>query len=184
MTALDDSALVDLIAAQDRAALAETYRRHADVAFGLARRILNDRMLAEDVVQEVFTRLWNNPGRFDHARGSLRSFVMADVHGRAVDVIRAESARYRREATVAVPEVDGADLEREVIDLVQADAVRTALAQLEPEERTPIELAYFGGHTYREVAVLLATPEGTIKSRIRSGLARFRSLLTEAGYVR
>jgi RNA polymerase sigma-70 factor (ECF subfamily) len=184
MTSLDDRALIELIVDRDRSALAEVYRRHADVSFGLARRILTDRALAEEVVQEVFVRLWENPERFEPDRGSLRSFLLSDTHGRSVDLIRAESARRTREEKLATPTIDPADLEREVIDLVQADAVRTALAALAPEEREPIELAYFGGHTYREVAKLLETPEGTIKSRIRSGLTRFRVLLSEAGYVR
>jgi RNA polymerase sigma-70 factor (ECF subfamily) len=184
MTALDDRALIALIADQDRNALAEVYRRHAEVSFGLARRVLTDRALAEEIVQDVFVRLWEHPERFDADRGTLRAFLLADTHGRAVDLIRAESARRAREEKVSPSEIDVADLEREVIDLVQADAVRTALAALEPDERRPIELAYFGGHTYREVAAMLETPEGTIKSRIRSGLARFRVLLSEAGYVR
>ena len=184
VTTLDDQSLLARIAEGDRAALAEAYRRHCEVSFGLARRILSDRQLAEEVVQEVFVRLWEQPGRFDPERGSLRTFILSDTHGRAVDLVRAESARRQREARGALAPFDAADIEREVVDLVQAEAVRDALAQLAPEERRPIELAYFGGHTYREVAAMLETPEGTIKSRIRSGLSRFRVLLLEAGYAR
>jgi RNA polymerase sigma-70 factor (ECF subfamily) len=163
-------------------ALAEVYRRHAPALFGLARRILAGRDLAEEVVQEVFLRLWNQPDRFDPDRGSLRTYLLTQTHGRSVDVIRAEASRRAREERDARLTVDGSyDLEREVWDLTQAEQVRAALAQLTDGERRAIELAYFGGHTYREVAVLLREPEGTVKSRIRSGLSRLRGALVETG---
>ena len=112
----------------------------------------------------------------------MRSFLLAQVHGRSVDLLRAETARRAREERDAFrsPTVDD-DLEREVLDLTEAEAVRRALATLSDGEREAIELAYFGGHTYREVAVLLEQPEGTVKSRIRSGLLRLRAALIEAG---
>jgi RNA polymerase sigma-70 factor (ECF subfamily) len=165
-------------------ALEEAYRRHAGAAFGLAHRILGDRALAEEVVQEVFLRLWNDPERFDSARGALRSYVLAQVHGRSVDLIRAESARRSREErdarrTVVVDR----DLEREVWELTLHEHVRDALTGLNDGERKAIELAYFGGHTYREVADLLGEPEGTVKSRIRTGLGRLRDSLKTAGLV-
>jgi RNA polymerase sigma-70 factor (ECF subfamily) len=163
-------------------ALAELYRRHAPALFGLARRILAGRDLAEEVVQEVFLRLWNQPDRFDPDRGSLRTYLLTQTHGRSVDVIRAEASRRAREERDARLTVEGSyDLEREVWDLTQAEQVRAALAQLTDGERRAIELAYFGGHTYREVAVLLREPEGTVKSRIRSGLSRLRGALVETG---
>ena len=163
-------------------ALAEVYRRHAPALFGLARRILAGRDLAEEVVQEVFLRLWNQPDRFDPDRGSLRTYLLTQTHGRSVDVIRAEASRRAREERDARLTVEGSyDLEREVWDLTQAEQVRAALAQLTDGERRAIELAYFGGHTYREVAVLLREPEGTVKSRIRSGLSRLRGALVETG---
>jgi RNA polymerase sigma-70 factor (ECF subfamily) len=163
-------------------ALAEVYRRHAPALFGLARRILAGRDLAEEVVQEVFLRLWNQPDRFDPDRGSLRTYLLTQTHGRSVDVIRAEASRRAREERDARLTVEGSyDLEREVWDLTQAEQVRAALSQLTDGERRAIELAYFGGHTYREVAVLLREPEGTVKSRIRSGLSRLRGALVETG---
>lgn len=160
------------------------YRRHAGGAFGLALRITGDRALAEEVVQEVFLRLWNEPERFDPARGSLRSFLLANTHGRAVDLVRAETARRSREERSArrTPG-SGYDLEREVWDLTLASHVRDALVRLTPDERAAIELAYFGGHTYREVAALLGTPEGTVKSRIRTGLGRLREALVGSGAI-
>lgn len=177
-----DPQLVVAIGRFHQDALAEIYRRHAGAAFGLARRIVGDRTLAEEVVQEVFLRLWNQPDRFDPARGSLRSYLLAQTHGRSVDLIRSETSRRAREEREAMMAPSGAyDLEREVWDLTQAEHVRDALTQLSSGERQAIELAYFGGHTYREVATLLDEPEGTVKSRIRSGLNRLRGALVETG---
>jgi RNA polymerase sigma-70 factor (ECF subfamily) len=179
---LDDAGLVRAIAAHDERALAEAYRRHADSCFGLARRVMLERALAEEVVQELFVRLWNRPELYDPARGSLRSFLIAQTHGRSVDLLRAETARRRREAREARERVmEPVDLDREIVNLTEAEAVQIALAALPEAERTAIELAYFGGHTYREVAALLEQPEGTVKSRIRAGMLRLRAALTEAG---
>ena len=178
----DDATLARAVGERDEGALNEIYRRHAGPCLGLACRVLSDRPLGEDVVQEVFVRTWHDPGRFDPARGTMRSFLLAQVHGRAVDLLRAESARRAREEREALrsPDVD-IDLEREVVQLTEAEAVRHALSTLSDGEREAIELAYFGGHTYREVAVLLEQPEGTVKSRIRAGLLRLRAALIEEG---
>jgi RNA polymerase sigma-70 factor (ECF subfamily) len=180
--AADDSTLAVAVGARDERALAELYRRHVGPCLGLARRVLNDRTLGEEVVQEVFVRMWRDPDRFDATRGSMRAFLLAQVHGRAVDLLRAESARRAREEreTLRSPTAD-LDLEREVMQLTEAETVRAALARLADGEREAIELAYFGGHTYREVAVILEQPEGTVKSRIRAGLLRLRAALIEAG---
>jgi RNA polymerase sigma-70 factor, ECF subfamily len=177
-----DAQLVVAIGRFRHDALAEAYRRHAGASFGLALRVTGDRALAEEVVQEVFLRLWNAPDRFDPERGSLRSFLLAQTHGRSVDLVRSESARRAREQREARrTAAAGYDLEREVWDLALADQVRSALAELTDSERSAIELAYFGGHTYREVAVLLGEPEGTVKSRIRAGLGRLRTAITAGG---
>jgi RNA polymerase sigma-70 factor (ECF subfamily) len=179
---LDDARLVGAIVAHDDRALAEAYRRHGDNCFGLARRVLFDRALAEEVVQEIFVGLWNRPERYEPERGSLRSFLIAQTHGRSVDLLRAETARRRREEREARQRIaEPIDLDREIVSLAEAEAVQSALASLPQAEREAIELAYFGGHTYREVAVLLEQPEGTVKSRIRAGMLRLRAALVEAG---
>lgn len=177
-----DIELVQELAAGHEGALAEVYRRHGGPVLGLAKRLLRNPNLAEEIVQEVMLRLWNNPEKFDGTRGSLRSYLLAHTHGRSVDLIRSESSRRMREEREAQLVVEaGLSLEEEVWEMALADHVRQALSELDAEVRKAIELAYFGGYTYREVAKLLDTPEGTIKSRIRSGLQRLNGVLANSG---
>jgi RNA polymerase sigma-70 factor (ECF subfamily) len=177
-----DSSLVLAIARYEQAALAEAYRRHAGAVFGLARRLLNDQAQAEEVVQEVFVRLWNAPERFDADRGSLRSFLLANCHSKSVDVLRSETSRRRREERDARSTAEsGYDIDREVWDMALAGHVKVAMSVLTEGERAAIEMAYFGGRTYREVAEALGEAEGTVKSRIRSGLKRLRGELVSVG---
>jgi RNA polymerase sigma-70 factor, ECF subfamily len=182
---LGDPQLAVLIGRYDDMALAEIYRRHGRSVYGLARRVLGDAAEAEDVTQEVFLHFWKNPARFDPGRGSLRTYLLTQVHGRAVDVVRSRTARARRDERDARSTANASyDIEREVWDMALAERVGAALEALPAEERTAIDLAYFGGHTYREVAELLAAPEGTVKSRIRNGLRRMKSALVEGGVSR
>ncbi len=172
LSSASDASLAMAVARWQEEALAEIYRRHAGAVFGLAKRLMFDAVLAEEVTQEVFVRLWREPERFDPTRGSLRTFLLSVTHGRAIDILRSEmSRRAREERSRAVAEA-GYDLEQEVFDLTTAERVRKAVAKLPGDERKAIELAYFGGHSDREVAALENEPEGTIKSRIRSGLRR------------
>ena len=175
---VSDAALVLAIARYRQEALAEAYRRHAGAVFGLARRLLSDQALAEEIVQEVFLRLWNDPDRFDPLRGTLRSYLLAHTHGRAVDLLRSEGARRTREERDAP--ADGRGRLRRRARGVGPGHGRPGPPVAGPPargERVAIELAYFGGHTYREVASRLGEPEGTVKSRIRSGLKRLRGEL-------
>jgi RNA polymerase sigma-70 factor (ECF subfamily) len=177
-----DAALVVAVGRWREDALAEAYRRHAGAVYALARRVLKDAARAEEIVQEVFLRLWNHPERFDPERGALRPFLLAQAHGRAVDALRSESSRRRREERGAEERAEGGyDIEREVSDLAIAGQVKDAVRTLPDGERRAIELAYFGGLTYREVADRLGAPEGTVKTRIRAGLRRMRGTLVDSG---
>jgi len=177
-----DGALAVAIGRWHEDALAEAFRRHAGVAYALARRVLRDSTAAEEVVQEVFLRLWNAPDRYDPERGTMRAFLLAQAHGRAVDRLRSDTSRRRREERDAATAAEAhPDVEGEVMGLAVAEHLKGAVNALPADERRAIELAYFGGHTYREVAALLSEPEGTVKSRIRSGLKRLRSGLSDAG---
>lgn len=186
-TTLDDrsdAALVVSLARFDQAALASIYERHGGAVFALARRLLRDRTLAEEVTQEIFMRLWNRPERFDPDRGSLRAFLLADTHGRSIDLIRAErSRRAREEREAMLTPAATTSVETEVLSRATSEHVRAAIETLGEGERRAIELAYFGGMTYREVAGHLGEPEGTVKSRIRTGMRRLRAELTTAGVM-
>ena len=180
-TALSDGDLVVAIGSLDEGALGEVYQRHAGSVFSLASRVLLERTLAEEIVQEVFLRLWEHPERFDGIRGSLRAFLLMETHARSVDRIRAEERRRERENRAQRDVFTSYDLDLELRDLTITEQIREAVAELTDQEREAIELAYFGGKTYRQVALLLEQPEGTIKSRIRTGLMRLRHRLLEQG---
>ncbi len=179
---LDDARLIDAVGRGDQQALAEAYRRHGDGVYGLVRRVLADGAMAEEVTQEVFLRLWNEPHRYDADRGALRSFLLRQAHSRAVERVRSEEARRRREERVDRENVPPlADVEQQAMDGLSSRAVADALATLNEAEREAIVLAYFGGHSYREVALRLDLPEGTVKSRIRLGLAKLADRLEATG---
>ncbi|HEV3282193.1 MAG TPA: sigma-70 family RNA polymerase sigma factor [Acidimicrobiales bacterium] len=177
-----DANLVVAVGRWRQQALAEIYRRHGGAVYGLARRILRSDPPAEEITQEVFLDLWNRPEKFDAQRGTLRSYLLARTHGKSVDFVRSEVARRQREErTSRQTATAGYDIDHEVWDIAVADQVQEALGALPDELRHPIQLAYFGGHTYQEVARILNEPEGTVKSRIRSGLRRLRTNLADRG---
>jgi len=177
-----DAVLVVAIGRWREEALAEVYRRHGGAVHGLARRVVGSDALADEVTQDVFVDLWKRPERFDPGRGALRTFLLTSAHGKAVDVVRSESSRRaREERTARETVVAGYDLDHYAWDLAVADRVKSAIGALPGAERQAIELAYFDGRTYREVAEILGEPEGTIKSRIRSGLRRLKGALTAQG---
>lgn len=178
-------ALIQRVGRGDQAAFAELYDATAPLVHGVVRRIVRDPAHSEEVTQEVFVELWRIAPRFDADRGTVSAWVATIAHRRAVDRVRTEQAardRVEREARKAErPEDVVADA---VVDVDQRDfdrrRVRRALDRLTPMQREAVELAYFGGHTYREVAVLLDVPEGTIKTRIRDGMIRLRDELGTA----
>jgi RNA polymerase sigma-70 factor, ECF subfamily len=150
------------------------------LVFGLALRTTRSRVLAEEVVQEVFVQVWSQASRFDPSRGSARSWVATIAHRRAVDVVRKMQASSDREGVMPVdgPALDVADI---VVEGDEQDRVRDALGALTDLQREAIEMAYFGGLTYRQVADRLEAPLGTVKTRMRDGLARIRTAMEPAG---
>ena len=167
--------------ARDDVALTELYEQLGSYVYGLAVRVIGDRRAAEDVTQEVFLSIWERPDAFDPARGRLRTFLGTLAHRRSVDVVRREEARRRRAAREAATMVPIPDVGELAMAIVTAEQVRAEVDRLPREQREAIELAYFGGRTYRQVAEELGIPEGTAKSRMRLGLGRIAQALEAQG---
>lgn len=175
-----DRSCLDRIAAGELHALDELYERYKTMAYSIAYRITHDSTLAEDVVQDAFLGAWRNAARYVAGRGSVKTWLLAIVHHRAIDAIR------RRKPTSELPDVELVpppqfqvpDVWAEVSAQLDADDVRRAIATLSDVQREAIELAYFGGLTQQEVAERTATPLGTVKSRMRLGLLAMRRVLS------
>lgn len=163
--------------ARDDRALAEIVDAYSSYVLGMARRVLADHALAEEVAQDVFVALWRRPGAFDPSRGTLQGFLMGVARNKAIDVVRKEESRRRtRENLMSEQEVTSeGPSATESID--ERQRVTAALARLPGLQKEAVVLAYYGGRTYREVAEELGIPEGTAKTRLRDGLARLRGLL-------
>ena len=183
LEAATDEALLVRSAAGDRVAFAELYDRVSPQVIGVALRVLRDRALAEETAQEVLTEVWQKASRFDPDRGSAAGWIVTFAHRRAVDRVRSEQAARDRNDRVAHRDQERSydHVADEVERRLEHWQVREAVARLTDRQREAIELAYFGGHTYREVASVLGIPEGTAKSRLRDALARLRTLLDELG---
>ena len=178
-----DKDLVAETAAGDRKAFTELYRRYSPSAFGLALRILAERAMAEEVLQEVFLSVWRRAEAYDPARGSVRSWLFSQIHHRAVDVVRREEAERRRSPINTEPDYDdGVD---EVIEegwlSARREQVAGALKALSTEQREVIDLAYFQGLTQTQVAKETGVPLGTVKSRTLAAMRRLRDALHTAG---
>lgn len=163
----------------DEQAFSALYDDVAPMVFGVIKRVIRDQALSEEVTQEVFVEVWKLAPRYDSSKGSPHAWISTIAHRRAVDRVRSEQSRKNREqADVDTKIHTGPDVGDEVVaDMVdQLDRVRVreALAALSEAQREAIELAYYGGRTYREVAVLLGIAEGTVKTRIRDGLIKVR----------
>lgn len=173
-----DAALAARLVAQDQQALSEAYNLYGHRVYRVAYGLLRREELAQDVTQDVFVRLWKRPDRFDATRGSLASFLQLDAHGRSVDLIRSEESRVKREMADHHRSSNHQDgPEEEAMKLITSERVRDALHALKDDERAPIAMAFYLGYSYRKVATVLGVPEGTVKSRIRSGMAKLRDML-------
>jgi RNA polymerase sigma-70 factor, ECF subfamily len=169
------------MASGDESALTEVYDQYASFVYGLALRVIGDLRAAEDVSQDVFMSVWERPEAFDPERGSLRTWLGTLAHRRAVDYVRREEARRRRTERDASRRTTVPDVEEIAVALVTAERVRDALDLLPDDQRRAIQLAYFGGKTYRQVAEVLGIPEGTAKSRLRLGLRRIADAMEAQG---
>lgn len=165
-----DAELARRVAEGDRSALEFLFQEYGGAVKAMAVRVLRNDDLAEDVVQDTFVSFWKAPHKFDPERGSLRTFLVTIAHRRGVDIVRSEVARSRREEKP--PDPDHYDVAEEVWSRNLSETVRSALEDLAEGEREAIALAYFGGLSYVEVAKRLGQPEGTVKSRIRSGMKK------------
>lgn len=177
-----DIQLARALCARELAALEEAVRRHGRRVADAAGRIAGADHV-DDVVQEVFLALWRAPEKFQPGRGSLATYLLTLTRGRAIDVLRSEGARQRRQHEHGSHARPSEPVEELVMTRTSAAELRLALRVLPMTERVAIELAYFGGDTYRQVAAKLGEPEGTIKSRIRSGLRRLQLALSEIGAI-
>lgn len=179
-----DAVLVLAIGRWNEDALAEAFRRHSGSVFAVANQVLRDEGAAREITHDAFVNLWHRPESFDPDRGSLRAFLLNFSHSRAIDRLRANRRRQKREEQDAMTNASVEyDLEQEVVRLSMADKLRDVVGELPANERRAIELAYFGGYTYRETAALLGEPEGTVKSRIKSALHRMQTSLVSGGIL-
>jgi RNA polymerase sigma-70 factor (ECF subfamily) len=179
----DDRQVLARIANGELNALEALYDRYRTMAYSIALRVTGDAALAEDVLQEAFLGAWRHAGRYAEERGSVKTWLLAIVHHRAVDALR------RRRPTKALPETEDVtpapltvpDLWGEVSADLDADTVRGALDVLPDVQREAIELAYFGGLTQQEIATRTGAPLGTVKGRMRLALLAMRRHLLEQG---
>lgn len=177
---VEDIALVAAVARRDGEAFRALYDRYGRPCHSLARRILNDDVLAQDVVQEVFLALWRDSDKFDAARGGFASWLLAMTHHKAVDAVRREENLRKRRTSIDVlefAESEGPSVSDAVWVGVRRERVLTALKTLPVPQREALGLAYFGGYTQREIAGLTGLPLGTVKTRMLLGMRRLRDAL-------
>lgn len=184
LQSLADEELMSLVAKGQARAFETIYERHCGAAFSLAYRMCGKRALAEDVAQEAFLSIWRSGGRYDRARGSVRTWVLGIVHNRAIDALRRSVVHERRRASDEGIEERFEARERTEVEAArreEAETIRGMLDTLPDEQSRVIELAYFGGFTHSEIAEMLGAPIGTIKGRMRLGLEKLRGQLAPQG---
>ena len=179
-----DLRLYRRLRSRDAAAFEELFRTYAPAVLGLALRVLGQRGLAEEVVDDTFLALWRAPEVFDPSRGTLRTFVLSLAHHRAVDTVRREERLRKRTANpVNLDPCEGEDIAEDVVEKAwlteRRTQVREALSALPQEQREVVELAYFGGRTQVEIAGLLSVPLGTVKTRTLAAMRKLRRALEE-----
>jgi RNA polymerase sigma factor (sigma-70 family) len=172
------------LSARDSEAFDELYRRYGRSAFGVALRVTAQEVIAQEVVQDAFLALWRAPEAFDAARGAFRSFFLSLVHHRAVDAVRREERlRKRTERASNLEPATGEDPAEDVVEdaylRVRRKEVRAALSTLPPEQRTVLEMAYFGGMTQARIGEELGIPLGTVKTRTLAAMRKLRTALQE-----
>jgi RNA polymerase sigma-70 factor (ECF subfamily) len=180
--ALADEELMQMMERGEVAAFELLYDRHSGAAYSLAYRMCGTRAAAEDVIQEAFLSVWRAGARYDRLRGSVRTWLLGIVHHRAIDTLRRSTVHDRRRASdegLAERLESGERTDAEVARRDEARSVRAVLDGLPAEQRTVIELAYFGGFTQSEIAGMLEAPIGTVKGRMRLGLEKMRRGLEE-----
>ena len=171
--------LLTQVARGSEAAFEQLYEVVAGPVYGVVRRVVRDVAQSEEVSQEVLVELWRTAPRFDPARGSALSWALTLAHRRAVDRVRSAQARADREqkAQAMAPEREFDEVSEAVTARLEREQVRRCLSTLTELQRESVVLAYYGGKTYPEVAELLGSPLGTIKTRLRDGLIRLRDCL-------
>jgi RNA polymerase sigma-70 factor, ECF subfamily len=180
---LADEELMALVQGGDARAFEVIYDRHCGAAFSLAYRMCGRRAVAEDVLQEAFLALWRSGARYDRARGSVRNWILRIVHNRAVDALRRGVVRERdlyHEDGIIDRQPSAERTDEQTLRREQTREVQGVLRELPAEQSRIIELAYFGGFTHTEIASMLQMPIGTVKGRIRLGLAKLRVALADA----
>jgi RNA polymerase sigma-70 factor, ECF subfamily len=173
----DMAALLGRVARGDEAAFAAVYDQAVPAVFGLVRRVLRDPAQSEEVTQEVLLEVWRTASHYNPRQGSATTWLMTMAHRRAVDRVRSSQAATKRELRAAQATTDYDVVAEEVEARLDVQRVRRCLESLTVVQRESVTLAYYGGHTYREVATLLGVALGTVKTRMRDGLIRLRDCL-------